>query len=322
MLQELGIHSCYLTCPFSGDLFQALVVHFWMKWKQRLYNYSVKKLNSGLQPETFKEKRSVWLESMIGQAMRSMWLDAKPQKKSHDMDQRSTTATAKPQQSKNEALFQSKLCGSFAHRKGSHYLNPFSSSFNHITPLFSSFFSSFFFQNCSPGPVFSVTDFFFFIIIILLVGWRSWEDKKKNKKNNKKITVQKHLEREMKNCETVRENKGKEVGRKARRDCSRGRRGENAKQHAMEQKPEATSAQKKRNPQTFPPPSHLPLRPLFFPSSSAPSLQHQICISHASGPCFRAADLPHVGQTVVTAAQSELLHKKNKKQKGEHAGSV
>lgn len=55
------------------------------------------------------------------------------------MDQRSTKATAKPQRSKNQALFQFKLCGSFAHRKGSHYFGHFSSSLTtlqHPPPTF------------------------------------------------------------------------------------------------------------------------------------------------------------------------------------------
>lgn len=49
--------------------------------------------------------------------------------------------------------------------------------------------------------------FIIIIIIILWVGWRSWEEKKKNKK----ITVQEHLDREMKNCETWGKIKAKKL---------------------------------------------------------------------------------------------------------------
>lgn len=53
------------------------------------------------------------------------------------MDQRSTKANAKSQRTMNEALFQSKLYGSFAERKASYYIVLLSSSLNHIAALFS-----------------------------------------------------------------------------------------------------------------------------------------------------------------------------------------
>lgn len=51
VFQKLAMYSCYLTCPFSGDLFQARVVHFWMKWNSAciITAYKAKQCSAAVQ---------------------------------------------------------------------------------------------------------------------------------------------------------------------------------------------------------------------------------------------------------------------------------